>query len=299
MKKLLITGGSGLIGSALVTLLRSRYRITVLTRNVTRTQRLLGLDISCISNLEEIKDIGLFYAVINLAGEPIANKRWTSKQKDKICQSRWQLTQKLVTMIEASATPPEVFISGSAIGIYGRQPEDKIIDESFTDYHNEFSHTVCSTWEATALQLKGTCRVVILRTGIVLARNQGMLKKIAPLFYLCLGGSLGAGNQIMSWIHISDMVRGIYFLLTNDFCEGVFHLTAPEPVSNAQFTRVFSEQLHRPARLNIPAFIQQWLFGELSDLFLHGQNVIPDKLLNAGFEFQHVSLKSALQDLYG
>ena len=299
MKKLLITGGSGLIGSALVTLLRSHYRITVLTRNVTRTQQLLGLDISCVSNLEEIKDIGLFYAVINLAGEPIANKRWTSKQKDKICQSRWQLTQKLVTMIEASATPPEVFISGSAIGMYGRQPEDKIIDESFTDYHSEFSHTVCATWESIALQLKGTCRVVILRTGIVLARNQGMLKKLAPLFYLCLGGSPGTGNQMMSWIHIRDMVRGIYFLLANNFCEGVFNLTAPEPVSNTQFTRVFSEQLHRPAWLNTPAFIQQWLFGELSDLFLHGQNVIPDKLLNSGFEFQYASLKSALRDIYG
>ena len=232
------------------------------------------------------------------SNRPIVNKRWSQKQKKIMCDSRWNLTAALADKIVKSDSPPQVFISGSAIGIYGRQPADINIDESFVHMHDEFSHQLCAHWEELALQASEKSRTILLRTGIVLARHQGILKKMVLPFSLGMGAVLGNGKQMMSWIHLDDIVAAIVFLLKKHSCHGAFNITAPNPVSNKTFTRQLAAQLHRPAWLTMPNCIQRILFGEMADLFMYGQNVRPTKLLKAGFSFEYPSLTQALSAIY-
>jgi len=208
------------------------------------------------------------------------------------------LTAALADKIIKSTSPPQVFISGSAIGIYGRQPADISIDESFVQMHDEFSHRLCAHWEELALQVASISRTILLRTGIVLVRNKGILKKMALPFSLGMGAVLGDGKQMMSWIHLDDVVAAIIFLLKNHSCHGAFNLTAPNPVSNREFTQQLAAQMHRPAWFTIPNGIQRILFGEMADLFMYGQNVKPAKLLQTGFNFYYPTLTQALSAIY-
>ncbi|MDP4536393.1 TIGR01777 family oxidoreductase [Alkalimonas collagenimarina] len=293
---ILITGGTGLIGQALVKRLRSEHEFTVLSRSAEKVKSLFGHDIVCCESLDKI-DISRYDAVINLAGEPIADKRWTDKQKKRICHSRWDLTEQLSAKIQQANPAPKVLISGSAIGFYGRQDANRI-DESHTDFYPEFSHDICARWENLAQRAASqTTRVCLLRTGIVLAKNGGALKKMLPPFKLGLGGKIGDGQQYMSWIHIDDMVTLIDFLLCHSELSGPINATAPRAVNNSAFTEALAARLKKPARLPMPAFMARVLFGEMADLLLYGQNVYPQKLLQAGFEFQFSDIKSALQAL--
>ncbi|MCW8091391.1 TIGR01777 family oxidoreductase [Alteromonas sp. ASW11-130] len=296
---ILITGGTGLIGRHLIKALVGKHDITVLTRNIERASTILKQNISFVQSLEELTDFSKFDAIINLAGEPIADKRWTERQKNKICKSRWQLTQKLVDKIKRASSPPEVFISGSAVGYYGRQGKHTVTEEQH-QVHEEFTHTVCNEWEAIAEQAKSKItRVCTIRTGIVLAKGEGALGKMALPFKLGMGGKLGDGEQIMSWIHIDDEVAAILYLLTNENCEGPYNLTSPHPVSNAEFSKQLAHTLHRPNLFTVPAFVLKTMLGETSDLLLTGQRVLPSRLLSQGFEFKYQSLDSALDNLYG
>ena len=296
--KILLTGGTGLIGSALVRQWRGQHQLWVLTRTPSRAKALLGPDVTAVDALTEI-DFNQLDAVINLAGEPIADKRWSEKQKQRLCQSRWDLTEQLVQAISDAQTPPSVLISGSAIGIYGRQ-DASLIDEDFHHFHNEFTHQLCQRWEQIALQAQSDkTRVCLLRTGIVLADKGGALAKMLPPFKLGLGGRVGSGEQYMSWIHLTDMLRLIEFLLQHPTLTGVFNATAPTPVTNAEFSQTLARVLKRPALLPVPAFMLKLLLGELSDLLLTGQRVLPANLVKAGFEFKFATLAPALQDLQG
>lgn len=297
LPKILITGGSGLIGQHLIPKLSSDYNIVLVTRNVASAELRIGNKVTFCSNIDDLENLNDFYGIINLAGEPIIDKRWNKKQKQQIEQSRWQITEKLVALCQQSQRPPQVFLSGSAIGYYGRQG-DTPIDENHQQPYDEFSHHLCKTWENIALQAQNEyTRVCLLRTGVVLTRHGGALQKMLFPFRLCLGGRIGSGKQYLSWIHIKDLVEAILLLLDKPYCQGAFNLTAPQPVTNSDFSRTLAKQVRRPALLPMPGFMLRLLMGEGADLLLHGQRVLPTNLQQAGFEFSHPTLTEALQNL--
>lgn len=294
---ILITGATGLIGSALCQTLAQSHNITALSRNQHKAKSKLPSTVKVIDSLDDC-DFEQLDAVINLAGEAIADKRWSSAQKQRIFQSRLGLTEQLVNKIKACDTPPSVLISGSAIGYYGRQAPEDVVTESFSNVYPEFSHQLCKQWEELALRAHSPqVRVCLLRTGIVLSKNGGALAKMLPPFKLGLGGKMASGKQMMSWIHIDDMVNAINFLLENKNTQGPFNLTAPKPQSNLSFTKALAKTLKRPALFPMPEFVLKVLFGQMSDLLIYGQNVIPQNLQQAGFTFKYSELEPALADL--
>ena len=295
--KILMTGGTGLIGREFIGQFKDEHLFTVVSRTPNKAKSLLGKDIDVVGSVTEIQDIGVFDAVINLAGEPIADKRWTDTQKAKICQSRWEITANLVEKINSSEQPPKVFISGSAIGYYGNQG-DNVVSENTTP-NKEFTYELCKKWEDIANSVENDItRVVTLRTGVVLTSKGGALDKMALPFKLGVGGTLGSGSQYLSWIHLDDMIDAIAFLLTNDNCKGPFNLTAPEPATNRDFSKTLAKVLHRPCLFNVPSFAMTIAMGEASTMILKGQRVIPHNLLNMGFHFKFSGLNEALSDIY-
>ncbi len=295
--KILITGASGLIGRRLSeTLLSQSHEITVLTRAPERAAKILGPKIPLWRTLADKTSLDGFDAVINLAGEPIADKRWTKEQKQKLCDSRWQLTEKLAQLINASSQPPAVFISGSAVGYYGDQGQAVVAEDE--PPNKQFTWQLCARWEALALAAESEkTRVCLLRTGVVLAEKGGALAKMALPFRAGLGGPIGDGDQYMPWIHIDDMVNGIIFLLNHETLNGPFNMVAPYPVRNDQFSALLGEVLHRPAFIRVPAGVIRLLMGESAILVLGGQRAIPKRLEDAGFTFKFSELKPALQDV--
>jgi uncharacterized protein (TIGR01777 family) len=289
----LISGGTGLIGRHLIQKLQDQYKITVISRDPLRAKRLLGNTISALT-IDEITRVDEYSAIINLAGEPIADKRWTDSQKKIICDSRWDITTRLVDLINNADSKPEVFISGSAIGVYGRQG-DTPINEDFEEYHDEFSSQVCRKWESIALGAQ--TRVCIARTGVVLDENGGALAKMIMPFRLGLGGPISKGTQFMSWIHIEDMVKALEFMLTNNKCTGPYNFTAPNPNTNAFFSIKLAKRLDRPCIFRVPKVVIKTLMGESSDLVLYGQKVMPERLIAAGFTFTYPALVEALSAL--
>ena len=297
--KILITGGTGLIGRALIKKLNAElddYYLTVLTRDKLNAKDNLPYPLNLETELDEI-DVSEYSAIINLAGEPIVDKRWSSTQKQTICDSRWRITEQLVNKIntECSAERPIRFISGSAVGYYGRQ-DTQVITEEFKKPFPEFSHVLCQRWEDIASQAT-RANVCLLRTGIVLSTEGGALKKMLLPFNLGLGGKVASGEQYMPWIHIDDMINAIVYLLKHPVLNGPYNLTAPEPVPNQEFCNTLARVLHRPCLFPMPEFVLNILFGEMSDLLVYGQNVKPQKLLDAGFKFQYPDLQGAFEHL--
>ncbi|GLR72789.1 TIGR01777 family oxidoreductase [Agaribacter marinus] len=295
MQHLLISGGTGLIGRHLIKRLLSSYKITVISRDPARAKRLLG-DAVAITELAEITDLENIDGIINLAGEPITDKRWTDSQKQRICHSRWDITEKLVELIHNATVKPKVFISGSAVGFYGRQG-DTPVTEDHSDCHDEFSREVCKRWEDTALNATDATRVCIIRTGVVLAEEGGALQKMMIPFRLGLGGPIGSGKQFIPWIHTDDMLRAIIFLLEDDACHGPFNVTSPNPNTNHFFAIKLAARLERPCFFRMPASFIKFLMGESSDLVLFGQKAMPRRLQTAGFVFNYPTLIEALDGL--
>jgi uncharacterized protein (TIGR01777 family) len=294
--KILITGGSGLIGSSLIPILPP-CDVSVYTRNVAMAEQILGHKINFLSTLSHLSNLDDYDVVINLAGEPIADKKWTDEQKRKIEHSRWSITEDIVTLINAGENPPNLLISGSAIGFYGRQ-EDQVIDENFSSPHDEFSHQLCKRWEVLAKKAQSDkTRVCILRTGVVITKKGGALQKMLMPFKLGLGGPIGEGSQYMSWIHLEDMLHGIAHLITNESCEGVYNFTAPNPVTNAEFSRELAASLSRPCVFKMPEFVLRIIMGEMADLVLYGQKVVPQRLEESGYKFIYPKISQALDCL--
>ncbi|MAD18098.1 MAG: TIGR01777 family protein [Alteromonadaceae bacterium] len=294
--RILITGGTGLIGSNLIPKLKPND-ITVVTRNVSQAELILGHKVTLISSLDEFKNLDNFHVVINLAGEPIINKRWSDEQKKVIEHSRWDITEKLISLMKASNDPPSLFVNGSAIGYYGRQG-DEIIDEDFDSPNDEFSHQLCERWEFLARKAESErTRVCIIRTGIVITRRGGALMKMVPPFKFGLGGPMGSGKQYMSWIHLEDMLDGLIHIIDNIECKGVYNFTAPNPVTNAEFSKTLASVLHRPSFLPMPSFALRVIMGEAADLLLYGQRVIPKRLQESGYQFHYPELEHALECL--
>lgn len=298
--KLLLTGGSGFIGRELLKYLTS-YNIVLLTRSPEQTKKKLHYadlgNITYISSLDDFDDLNDFDAVINLAGEPIADKRWSPKQKEVICNSRWKTTERIVDLIHASTTPPEVFISGSAVGYYGDQ-QQHAFDESLHVHNDGFPYTVCAKWEQIALRARSEqTRVCLLRTGLVLSPRGGALGKMLLPYKLGLGGSIGLGKQYMPWIHMLDMVRGIVYLLDTKHAQGEFNFCAPHPVTNMHFSRMLAKTLRRPHLLFTPKWALKLAMGESSVLLFDSIRAKPKKLTELGFTFSYSRLEPALKNL--
>ncbi len=294
--QILITGGTGLIGSHLVPrLLETGHSVTVVTRDPDKARNKFDPRVTLWKGLNDHENLDGFDAVINLAGEPIADKRWNEAQKQRLCQSRWQITERLVAMFKASQTPPSVLISGSAAGYYGDLGEVVVTEDE--PPHNEFTHKLCARWEqiACGAQSENT-RVCLLRTGVVLAPKGGILAKLLPLFRAGLGGPVGNGRQYLAWIHIDDMVNGILWLLNNDL-RGPFNMVSPYPVRNEQFSHSLGHVLNRPAFVRAPATAVKLLMGESSVLVLGGQRALPKRLEESGFGFRYFDLEEALADV--
>jgi len=293
-----ITGSTGLIGSALKPHLES------LDHEVIRVVRSSpsGTDISWSPTDGRIDPHALdgVDAVVHLAGAGIADKRWTDDYKRELLESRTKGTTLISEAIVSADNGPTVFLSGSAIGIYGARGDEELTETSAAG--DGFLASICVQWEeATSAAQAAGVRVAHLRTGIVLSARGGALKKQLPLFKLGLGGKMGSGDQWQSWISIDDEVAAITHLLASD-TSGPVNLTAPKPVTNAEFTKALGEVLHRPTILPIPKFGPKLLLGgELADnLLFTGQKVLPAVLdADDGFTFQHPDLATALQALLG
>ncbi|ACJ28700.1 Nucleoside-diphosphate sugar epimerase, putative [Shewanella piezotolerans WP3] len=298
--KILITGASGFVGSQLVKHL-SEHKLTILTRAPERTAAKLGAAHHYLSDLDCLANLDGFDVVINLAGEPIAGKRWSERQKQAICQSRWQITAKIATLIKVSRNPPSTFISASAVGFYGRQHEQHI-DERFQlskESQNEFTHKVCAQWEQAAQNaVSNATRVCIVRIGLVLGANGGALAKMLPAFKLGLGGPIANGKQGMSWIHQTDLIRLIEFMMSNEHCSGIYNGCAPTPISNQMFTDAMGKALKRPTFIPAPAFALKLALGEMSTLLIDGQYVVPQKALADGFEFRYTNIDDAFSEIF-
>lgn len=295
--KILITGGTGFIGRRLVAHLKVAHEVVVLTRQGSRAYELLGHDVTLLDSLDRLDHLNDVDIVINLAGEPIAAGRWSESRKQLLCNSRWLLTEQLVDLVKLSSTPPRLLLNASAIGWYGRQ-DDAPLDETCQSPHDEFTHRLCQQWEQLAQQARSAqTRVCILRIGLVLGMEGGALPRMLPPYRLGLGGPMGSGTQMMSWIHVQDLVRAMLFLIEHGECDGIFNGTAPQPVSNRRFSETLAATLHRPHLFFVPAPLLRLLMGEAADLLLTGQQVLPARLQQAGFHFSFPALSGALDNL--
>lgn len=295
--RILMTGGTGLIGRRLCAALTARGdQLTVLSRRPQQVAALCGTSVKSIQNLDEYTPDTEFDAVINLAGEPIVDARWTARRKQILLDSRVALTTTLVQKISQAKFRPQVLLSGSAIGYYGMHEEQSLIEDDASGH--DFSAQLCAAWEQAALVVQDAgVRVVLLRTGLVMDEDGGLLKKMRLPFQLALGSRLGHGRQWMSWIHRQDYLRAVLTLLDDQTATGAFNLTAPQAVTNAQFTQTLASALRRPALFFAPALMLRVALGERADLLLSGQKVVPHALSARGFKFEFGDLACALRDL--
>ncbi|GAA4649215.1 TIGR01777 family oxidoreductase [Kistimonas scapharcae] len=298
-KTVLVTGATGFIGRFLVPeLLADGWRVIVYARPpLDRVINILGPSVSVVLSLEELQDQPGIDACINLAGEGLFNKRWTTARKQVLMDSRIGVTRQLRECFERLDTRPGVLISGSAIGYYGMHGGDVNLAEQDTS-GDDFAADLCRRWEKEARDMEALgMRVCLLRTGIVLHPGYGALSKMLPPFRFGLGGRMGDGHQVVSWIHIRDMVSIILFLLRDSSLSGAFNVTAPHAVTNDQLSQALASTLHRPCLLPMPGLALRMLLGESASLLLSGQRVIPTRVVEHGFSFAFPKLDDALKDL--
>lgn len=296
MKTVLVTGGTGFIGIPLVkALMASGYRVTVLTRSPERARQKLPDEAGVITELKALDAIP--DVMVNLAGEPLAARRWSVETKAFIRDSRIGFTNKLFDFFERKGKFPARVISGSAIGYYGNCG-DLLLDEQ-EPAGTDFAAQLCLDWELSARQFEQRgSSLCVLRTGIVLGINGGALKQMLPAFRWAMGGPMGSGEQYMSWIHIDDMVRLILFVIDHPVITGPINAVSPQSVINRDFSHILAGVLRRPALLPMPALVLRLLFGEMADtVLLASQRVLPRRAIDGGFEFHYPDLKGALDNL--
>lgn len=302
---ILIAGASGFIGKKLVLALQPYHTITVLGRNRSTLQRHFIAPVNSITwEMLDTLDANTFDAVINLCGYNIAASRWNDAIKKQLIDSRVKTTATLVDWaIKCQARPH--FICANAIGIYGVQDSqscEKLDEDSPINFEApcDFLSEIGVRWQQ-ALQpaVDRGMNVTTTRFGVVLGKDEGVLKKLSLSFNMGLGSVIGDGKQIMSWVHIDDVVGAIVFLLNKPELTGAFNLTSPNPVSQADFARLLAATMHRPLLLKMPDFVIRLLFGEMGDcLLLKGQCVVPKRLLESGYVFNYPELNDALRHEY-
>jgi hypothetical protein len=297
--KIVIAGGTGFLGLPLTArLVADAHDVVVLTRGTAaprgpRGGRLVSWTPGGDAGpwVGEIDGAGV---VVNLAGEPIAGRRWTDAQKRRITDSRVQATRSLVDAIRRAGTPPPVFISGSAVGYYGPRGDEVVTEDSAAG--SDFLARVCVQWEAEANRAAGAgTRVVCIRTGLVLEGDGGALPQMLPPFTFGVGGPVGSGRQYWPWIHRSDWIDLVCWAIRMASVAGPVNVTAPAPVTNAAFARALGRALHRPSFMPAPAFALRLLLGEMADaLLLSGQRAVPAKAERLGFAFRCATIDEAL-----
>jgi uncharacterized protein (TIGR01777 family) len=293
--RIVVTGGTGVLGRALVERLQAEHEVIVLTRRPRTAGEVQWSPGS--SDRKWIQTVHTAQAVVNLAGESIAGRRWTAARKKKIYDSRITATQAISEAI-ASAPHPLVLVNASAIGFYGDRGDEPITEQSTAG--DDFLARLCTAWEAEALKVADRTRVVLLRSGMVLAKDGGALPQLALPFRLFVGGPVGSGQQYLSWIHLDDWVELARWAVVSDTVAGPLNLTAPEPVTNGAFARTLGRALRRPAIMPAPAFALRVLLGEMADaMVLGGQRVLPAKAQSLGFRFGYPRLDAALSAIYG
>lgn len=296
---ILLTGGTGMIGRALCAYWAEQgHRLIVWSRQPAKVAELCGPSVRGIARLEELTDEPLD-AVVNLAGAPIADRPWSKKRKALLWASRIGLTEQLLAWLHSREQRPAVLLSGSAVGWYGDGGEQEL-NENTPRVTDDFAAQLCGAWEEAALRAEALgIRVVLVRTGLVLNPDGGMLKRLLLPFKLGLGGRLGDGRQWMPWIHFADQIALMDFLLQHSEARGPYNACAPLPARNAEFTKAMGQALSRPTLLPVPAFALRAGLGEMSGLLLGGQRAVPMRLLEAGFSFRFTHLDVALVDLLG
>jgi len=291
--KIAITGSRGLIGSALVPHLRAEgHEVLRIVRGKAEADEVAWDPMSGTLDADKLRGVE---AVVHLAGAGVADRRWSTGYKGVILSSRVDGTATLARALAQMPTPPSVMVSASAVGYYGSRG-DEVLTEA-AEPGTGFLADVCAQWEsATSAAAGAGIRVAIFRMGVVLSAAGGALKKQLPLFRLGLGARLGRGNQELSWISRRDAVAGISFLVAGDALAGPFNLTAPQPVSNAVFTRAVAGALRRPARLAVPEVVVRLAAGSemASEFLLTSQRVVPERLLATGFTFADGALPEGL-----
>ncbi|MDP6793696.1 MAG: TIGR01777 family oxidoreductase [Anaerolineales bacterium] len=301
----LIPGGSGLVGQALtIDLLGDGHSVTILSRRAGNVEVPSGAQVLYWDGVNASGwelELERTDAVIHLAGESIAGagilpQRWTDKKKDLIHSSRVSTGEILSVAIESSKQKPAVFVQASAVGYYGPLGEQPINENQppGTDYFSK----VCLDWEnSTAAVAALGVRHAIARLGLHLTMEGGFLPRLALPTRMFLGGRLGSGRQYYPWIHIADTVGALRFLIENEGMNGVFNITAPEPATNAEFTKALAHTMRRPCWFPVPGLAFQMIFGEMADVVLGGQRALPEHLQSAGYVFRYPKLDEALQDI--
>lgn len=296
---IVLAGGSGFLGRKLVARLRhERHRVVILTRHPRKDSETDvawlpdGSAGSLTGHLDGVD------AVVNLAGEGIADRRWSASRKTALRDSRLLATRTLVRAMAICQAPPRVLVSASGVGYYGPRGEEAV-NES-TPPGSDFLARLCVEWEEEARAAEGHgTRVAMVRTGLVLDAKGGALPRMLPPFRLGLGATIGSGRQFMPWIHVGDWVSMVLWLVQSDRGAGAFNATAPEPATNRDFTQALGRVLKRPAVLRAPAFVLKLALGEMSDLLITGQRALPARAEELGFRFAFRELEPALQDILG
>ena len=298
--RVVVTGGTGFLGTALVGTLTARGdEVAVLTRRSRGGSRAREVEwVPGGSTAGWAPALEGADAVVHLAGESLDAHRWSPAQKAAIVESRVVATRTIVTGIERAANPPRLLVSASAVGYYGPRGDEVITEEEPPG--RDFLARLCVDWERDARRAEAAgVRVVTLRSGLILAREGGALPRMLLPFRLGLGGPLGTGRQFWPWIHRDDWVSLVSLLLSHPAASGPFNVTAPTPVTNREFTRTLGRVLRRPAVLPVPGFALRVVLGEMAGVVLTGQRAVPARALALGYSFQHEALEPALRSLLG
>jgi uncharacterized protein len=297
--RVLVTGGSGFIGRTLChALVQQGHQPVVLSRHPRRAARSLPEAVQLISQLDEIPDDDVIDGIINLAGEGIADRRWSKARKQALMDSRIGVTEAIGALVDRLKRKPTVMVSGSAVGFYGDAGSSELT-EAAPAMRRDFTYLLCDAWEKAARDVgRRGMRLCILRIGVVLGKG-GMLARLIPVYRLGLGARLGNGQQWLSWIHLDDLVALLIRSLENPTVEGVYNAVAPQPVTYARFHEALAEVCRRPAWLAAPALPLKLALDEMSVLLLGGQRVLPARLDAEAFPFRFPTLADALNDICG
>jgi uncharacterized protein (TIGR01777 family) len=294
-RHVLITGGTGFIGSALsARLLDAGVEVSVLTRDRHRAQQRFKSRVRAVVRLDELDNSTAPDVIVNLAGKNLGSERWSRRVKRELVASRVNTTRRICDYIAAASVKPRLLISGSAVGYYGARGDEELTEASSPG--EEYQSRLCQRWEHAALEAEEQgVRVCISRTGVVLGRGGGALSALAPQFRWGLGAVVGSGRQWISWIHMHDLLEVFLRFMRDDGLQGVFNNTAPHPVTNRDFASHLGRAVKRPVALRVPGWLLRPMLGEMAHLYLTGQKVIPERHLQAGFAYRYPHIAEALE----